>query len=116
MPILKIYYSNVMKLGAYAAAKSLSKTALSKGHAAKRAKTSRLIVLQAYLGELCARKDGVLLLSRPLCNIDEEVLVQKHVAVLPFVLECCICCEGFPFMDVVLCVCQHVYHPWCAAH
>ena len=118
-PILKMYYSNVTKLGAYAAAKSLSKTVLSKAHAAERTSTSCLqclAALQGYLGELCARKDGVLLRPRPLCNIDEEVLVQKHVALLPFVLECCICCQGFPFMDVVLCVYQHVYHLQCATH
>ena len=86
--MLKIYYSNITKLGTYAAAKSLSKTALSEVHAAKRASTSRLIVLQAYLGELCARKDGVHLRLRPLCNTDEEVLVHKHAAILPFVLKC----------------------------
>lgn len=115
-PILKMYYSNVTKLDAYAAAKSLSKTALNEAHATKRASTSRLTALQAYLKELCAGKDGVLLRPRPLCNTNEEVVVQKQATVLPFVLECCICCEGFPFMDIVLCVCQHVYHPWCAAH
>ena len=115
-PIMKMYYSTLKKLEAYAAAKSLSENALSEEQAASRANRARLSALQAYLADLFARRDGVLMRLLPICQNEELRLKTNGEPALPSRLTCCVCCDPFPFWDIILSVCQHLYHPWCASY
>jgi hypothetical protein len=53
---------------------------------------------------------GKLLSPHPMCyNSDASSSSLKYLKVV----LCSYCSEGFPFNDVVVATCRHVYHPWC---
>lgn len=114
-PILKMYYSNVKNLSAFAATKSALESELLTASTATTATSTRLLALQAYLDELAAGKDAVRMRPLPSCYEDDVVVPRSTQPLLPPSLKCSICSDGFPLWDVILCSCQHVYHPWCAA-
>ena len=115
-PIMKMFHSMQKKLEVYAAAKSSSETAILEAQAVHRANTAHLSVLQAYLVDLSARRDGVFMRPLPICNTEEVCSRTTREPILPSSPVCCVCCDAFPLWDIILCVYQHVYRPWCASH
>lgn len=114
--VLKMFYSNVKKLDAYAASKTFSKEAIREATSVRSATSSHLVAVKAYFAELDAGKDAVLMRSLPLRNNGEGLPQTSKEVVLPNAVACSICCSAFLFGDIILCFCQHVYHPWCASH
>ena len=76
---------------------------------------SRLAALGEHLEDLKRGGDGVLLHPQPLPNHSGDVLIREPLDIEVHRLRCSACMEWFPFGDVVLCSCNHAYHPWCAA-
>ena len=115
-PVLKMYYSNLKKLSAFAATKSILEGDLEQLTTARTAASIHLAALQAYSDELVVGKDALLMRPLPACNTDNMSGAQNSRPLLPPALQCAICSDAFPLWDVVLCSCQHIYHPWCAVH
>lgn len=96
-PVLKMYYSNVKKLHAFAAAKMVLEGDLEDASNALTAASTRLVALQAYYEELSTGKDALLMRPLPSCNTDDVLVPCNAQPVLPPLLQCSICSDGFPF-------------------
>lgn len=113
-PIMKMYYSNVKKLTEFSTRKTALETKVQETSATVKAISHRLAALQTYSLELAAGKDAVVMRPLPVCYNGDFLMLNSAQPVLPPTLSCSICFGGFPFWDFILCLCQHVYHPWCA--
>ena len=95
--VLKKYFSNMKKLNAFVATKSTSESDLLHATTAMTATSRRFVALQAYLQELAAGKDAVLMQPLPSCNKEDAYPCSNAQPLLPALLECIICLDGFSF-------------------
>jgi hypothetical protein len=66
--------------------------------------------LTEQVSMLRKKQCGKVLSPHPMCyNSDASSSSLKYLKVV----LCSYCSEGFPFNDVVVATCRHVYHPWC---
>jgi hypothetical protein len=56
------------------------------------------------------KNNGLSLYPHPLCNPDVQIDRPNFFKIFPYVV--CLC--AFPHNDIVVFICRHLYHPWCA--
>lgn len=76
---------------------------------------SRLAALTEHLQELSRGGDGAVILPHPQPNHVDGITPGLPAGITLHDRKCAACSEGFPYVDILLCVCGHVYHPWCAS-
>lgn len=72
--------------------------------------------LEEHLQDLTRGGEGLVLHPHPQRNDLEDKTLQSTSTITLNAVSCSVCLEGFPYGDFLFCSCEHVYHPWCAAH